>query len=286
MPLLSNRDIGGPLTRSVEDLAIVYSVIAGYDPADPVTKKSRGKTKSDYRRYLKDKGLKGVRLGIAREIFDTQTADPEILELMSVAIDGLRKAGAIIIDPFKIPDYQRLTKATGFCSRFYFDLNNYLKSLGKHAPISTLDQIIEKKLFREQNKDAMKWAMSETGSPARQTPPCIGVNGDPRRKALLDSVVSAMNKAKIDAIIYPSWSNPPRLLGDSESPRGNNSPFIAPHSGQPAITVPMGFTENGLPAGLQLLARPFDEHKLIQYAYAYEQLTRHRKSPREFGILP
>lgn len=285
VPLLFNRDIGGPLTRSVADLARVYSVIAGYDPADPVTKNSQGKTKQNYHTYLKSNGLKGVRLGVLREMFATETADFEILELMEKAINDLRKAGATIVDPFVIPDYQRLTKATGFCSRFHFDLQNYIKSLGKAAPIPSLDHIVKNKLFREQNTGAMQWAMSETGLPEQQTPPCVGVNGDPRRKALLDSVINAMDKAKVDAIIYPSWSNPPRLLGDSKSPHGNNSPIIAPHSGQPAITVPMGFTDSGLPAGLQLLARPFDEHKLIQYAYAYEKLTHHRKPPKRFRKL-
>ena len=62
--------------------------------------------------------------------------------------------------------------------------------------------------------------------------------------------------------------------------------LIAPHTGQPAITVPMGFTQAGLPLGLQLLARPFDEHNLFQYAYAYEQATRHRRPPKAFGRLP
>ncbi len=89
----------------------------------------------------------------------------------------------------------------------------------------------------------------------------------------------------LDAIIYPSWSNPPRKIGDSESPHGNNSPIIAPHTGQPTITVPMGYVNENLPAGLQMLGRPFSEAKLLQYAYAYEQQTKHRKSPSQFGRI-
>jgi Asp-tRNA(Asn)/Glu-tRNA(Gln) amidotransferase A subunit family amidase len=114
----------------------------------------------------------------------------------------------------------------------------------------------------------------------------VDVQGDPRRKQFLDAVLAAMDKANVDAVIYPSWSNPPRKLGDHESPHGNNSPVIAPHTGQPAITVPMGFSRTGLPLGLQLLARPFDEGRLIQYAYAYEQATRYRRPPPGFGRLP
>lgn len=285
VPLVLNRDIGGPLMRTVKDTAIVYSVIAGFDPADDSTQAGMEHVKKDYTLYLKQNGLNGVRIGVIRQMFDTDTADPEVLNIMDQAIDDLRKTGAMIIDPFKVKDFDRLKKATGFCSRFYYDLKNYLKTLGKQAAIHTLDDVIERKLFREQNMEAMQWALSEKGDPALQNPPCVDVAGDPRRKEFLEAVVTAMNDAKVEAIIYPSWSNPPRKLGDNESPHGNNSPIIAPHTGQPAITVPMGFTKDGLPVGLQMLARPFDEYKLFQYAYAYEQATKHRKPPAAFGHL-
>jgi Asp-tRNA(Asn)/Glu-tRNA(Gln) amidotransferase A subunit family amidase len=131
----------------------------------------------------------------------------------------------------------------------------------------------------------MQWAMSVHGAPESQSPPCIDVAGDPRRKAFLDAVVAAMDAAGVDALIYPTWQNPPREIGDNQSPHGNNSPVIAPHTGQPAITVPMGFTDTGLPLGLQLLARPYDEHRLFQYAYAYEQATQHRRPPKGFSRL-
>lgn len=285
VPLVLNRDIGGPLMRTVKDTAIVYSVIAGFDPADDSTLAGVAHVKKDYTLYLKQNDLNGVRLGVIRQMFDTDMADPEVLNIMDQAIDDLRKTGATIIDPFKVKDFDRLKKATGFCSRFYYDLKNYLKTLGKQVSIHTLDDVIERKLFREQNMEAMQWALSEKGDPALQNPPCVDVAGDPRRKEFLEAVVAAMNEAKVEAIIYPSWSNPPRKLGDNESPHGNNSPIIAPHTGQPAITVPMGFTKDGLPVGLQILARPFDEYKLFQYAYVYEQATKHRKPPAAFGRL-
>ena len=128
----------------------------------------------------------------------------------------------------------------------------------------------------------MKWAMSRDVPPEEHEIPCVDVDGDPRRKALRDAVVKAMDENKIDVIVYPSWNNLPRKIGDLKSPHGNNSPIIAPHSGQPAITVPMGFAENGLPAGLQMLGRPFSDALLFQYAYAYEQATHHRKPPPLF----
>jgi amidase len=128
----------------------------------------------------------------------------------------------------------------------------------------------------------MKWAMGTEADvrPFEQEPPCVDVEGDPRRKALLTAVVATMDSLNLDALVYPTWSNSPRKIGDSESPHGNNSSVIVPHSGQPAITVPMGYVNNNLPAGLQILGRPFSEEKLFQYAY--EQATHHRKPPIMF----
>lgn len=285
VPLLFNRDIAGPLMRTVRDTAIVYSVVAGYDPADPGTQASRGRVEDDYTRYLKADGLHGVRLGVLRELVDPGGADFEVLQRMDKALADLQQAGAVIVDPFEIPHFDQLSSATGFCSRFRYDLKNYLQTLGEAAPIRSLDEVVESERYLPANKGAMQWAISVDGDPQSQDPPCVDVQGDPRRRQFLDAVVTAMDAAGVDAIIYPTWSNPPSRIGDDESPHGNNSPVIAPHTGQPAITVPMGFTTEGLPLGLQFLARPFDEHKLFQYAYAYEQATRHRKPPAGFGSL-
>ena len=251
VPLLLNRDIGGPLMRTVKDTAKVFNVIAGFDPADPTTEVYENHKVDDYTAHLTQSGLSGVRLGVLRQIYDSKTADNQVLGVFTQALEDLESFGAVIIDPVAIPDFEKLVKATGFCGRFRYDINNYLKSLGKNTDIKVLKDVAEQEKFRPENSGAMKWAMS-TGAdvkPAEQNPPCIDVEGDPRRKALLTAVVTTMDRLKLDALIYPSWSNPPRKIGDSESPHGNNSPVIAPHSGQPAITVPMGYANGNLPLG-------------------------------------
>ena len=94
-----------------------------------------------------------------------------------------------------------------------------------------------------------------------------------------------MEADHLDAIIYPTWSNPPRKVGDMTSPAGDNSQVLSPQTGFPAITVPIGFTHvegENLPAGLTFLGRAFSEPLLIQYTYAYEQATHHRKPPPGF----
>jgi Asp-tRNA(Asn)/Glu-tRNA(Gln) amidotransferase A subunit family amidase len=285
VPLLLNRDIAGPLMRTVEGAAIVFSVVAGFDSADSSTLPAKTRVKPDYTAYLQKDGLRKVRVGVLRALSNTPTTDPQVLDLFNEAIDDLKRAGAKIVDPFTIPNFDALRKATGFCSRFPYDLNHYLESLGDAAPVKSFDEIIDRKLYRPENQGPMNWAMNGRDDPALRDPPCVDVQGDPRRKQFLDAVVAAMDNENVDVIIYPSWNNPPRKLADLNSPHGNNSPVIAPHTGQPAITVPMGFTDAGLPAGLQMLARPFAEHKLFQYAYAYEQISQHRKPPQQFGPM-
>ncbi len=284
VPLLLNRDVAGPLTRNVTDAAKTFSVIAGYDVADPITHNAHAQQKVDYTTYLNKNALQGVRLGVIRQMYETELADFEVMDLMEQAIIDLKSAGAVIIDPFEIKNFVKLSNATGFCSRFRYDLNHYL--ISSHIkPLKRFQDIVDQNRFNARNTDNMHWAASITQVPENMQPPCIDVQGDPRRKQFLDAVVGAMNTQHLDAIIYPSWSNPPLKIADTTSPHGNNSPIIAPHSGQPAITVPMGFTSGNLPAGLQFLARPYDDAKLFGYAYAYEQITQHRKPPILFPAI-
>jgi Asp-tRNA(Asn)/Glu-tRNA(Gln) amidotransferase A subunit family amidase len=113
------------------------------------------------------------------------------------------------------------------------------------------------------------------------------MGGDPERcraaaegKARFSERLSGvLREQRLDALVYPTWSNPPRLIGDLRSPHGDNNQVLAPRSGFPAITVPMGFTYGTLPAGLQFLGDAWSEPRLIALAYAYEQATRHRRPP-------
>jgi amidase len=113
--------------------------------------------------------------------------------------------------------------------------------------------------------------------PPGQNAKCQQANEKGQR--LARGVLKAMDDARLDALVYPSWNNPPRLIGDLNTPPGNNSPRLAPPTGFPAITVPMGFVHGTLPAGLQMLGRPWSEPTLIKIGYAYEQATRHRRPP-------
>jgi Asp-tRNA(Asn)/Glu-tRNA(Gln) amidotransferase A subunit family amidase len=89
-----------------------------------------------------------------------------------------------------------------------------------------------------------------------------------------------MDRLKLDAFVYPTWSNPPRLIGDLNTPAGDNSQVFSPTTGFPAINVPMGYSRGGtLPVGITFYSRAWSEAQLIKLAYAYEQATMHRRPP-------
>ena len=283
IPLNSMADVGGPLARTVADAATVLSVVAGYDPADPVTAESKGKSSSDYTRFLDKDGLKGARLGVFRRYIDAPTTDPEIKALMEKTIAEMKAQGADVVD-FDIPDFDNISKRVG-CGDMQADLNTFFAVHGTNAPYKSLQDIYDSGLYLPSVAERIKRALDPKSNPNARPGPCVDTYHDERKIAFRNAIVAAMDAAKIDAIIYPTWSNPPRKVGDLKSPGGDNSQQLAPPTGMPAITVPIGFTHGNLPAGVSILGRSFSEPLLFKLAFSYEQATKHRKPPAAFGPL-
>ena len=284
IPLFLGADVGGPIARSVEDAAGLLEVVAGYDPNDPVTQNSEGHLPKSYRAFLDRQGLRGARIGVFRAYLDAPTGDPQIKELTEKAIRDLKAQGAVIVDPFEIPDFEALTKNI-FCGDFQSDLNSYLEKHGQGAPYKTLSAIIDSGLYLPYIETRLKsTAAAKPGSEADHTV-CPDVYHNERKIAFRAAIRAAMASYRVKAIIYPTWSNAPRKVGDEKSPAGDNSQVLSPQSGFPAITVPMGYTHGELPAGLTFLGDAFDEGTLIKFAYAYEQATKHRHAPPKFPPL-
>ena len=280
IPLYLRNDIGGPMARTVEDAVRVLEVVAGYDPADPITKMSEGKMPKSYTQFLKRDGLKGARLGVFRRYIDAASTDPQIKDLMAKAIEDLKAQGAIIVDPVDITNYQELTLNI-WCDTFHYDVDNYLASLGEKAKYKTLAEIVASGLYSLYIEARLKRAIQTTPG----EPTCQDLYHAPRNIAFREAVLKAMDQARVDAIIYPTWSNAPRKVGDLQSPAGDNSQMLSPQTGFPAITVPIGFTYGTLPAGMTFVGRLFSEPDLIKFVYAYEQATRHRRPPEKFPRL-
>ncbi len=282
IPLFANNDVGGPMARTVADAAAVLTAVAGYDPADPVTALDRGRPRLEYTTFLDPHGLQGKRIGVFRRYIDTPTADPEVKQVTEHALAELKAQGAVLVDPFDLPAYDSLTKDL-WCGDFEADLNSYL-SKHPNAPYANLQSIVGSGLYLPYIEEQMKGAVSKPAADDRRTP-CPDVYHDPPKIAFRNALLAAMDRAHLDAIVYPTWSNPPRKVGDRKTPAGDNSQVLSPQTGFPAITVPMGFTHGDLPAGMTFLGRAFDEGPLIAMAYSYEQATHHRKPPALFPPL-
>jgi Asp-tRNA(Asn)/Glu-tRNA(Gln) amidotransferase A subunit family amidase len=307
VPLYLRNDMGGPMARTVEDATRLLEVLAGYDAADPITSHSEGKIPADYTRYLDPNGLKGARIGVLRTLSE-RDPDPQVKALFEQAIADLRKAGATVIDSVVIDNFDSVS-ANQWCSVFRQDVNAYLSTPGEHPPVKDLQEVVSSGKYapyiatdikyeldsgisvsRAQSADSAHpkhrlHSTNATDLAAATTGSCGDAYSDPRRIAFRKAVTDAMDRYKIGAIIYPTWNNPPAKIGDFAGYKGDNSQIIAPHTGMPAFTVPMGFTYDNLPAGLQFLGRSFDEPTLIRYTYGYEQATHHRHAPEKFPEL-
>ncbi|MDZ7778724.1 MAG: amidase [Gemmatimonadota bacterium] len=275
VPLSATRDVGGPLARTVEDAVRVLDVIAGTDSADAVT------AEADDRRaksYLDAMGadLTGVRIGVVGQLAYTRTADPEVLARFTDALDTLRALGAGVATDFRIPDLDDLREGLG-CSRFRHDLERYLATL-PDPPVRTLRQIEESGEVHVTVMPRIRGILSRDSVPPDEDERCREAARNEER--LRDAVRSAMDSHDVQALVYPTWNNPPRLIGDLTTPHGNNSQALSPPTGFPAMTVPMGFVRNGaLPTGLQIMGKAWDEATLIRIARAFERVTGHRRPP-------
>jgi len=279
VPLNLAADIAGAVTRTVADTAAVLQVIAGPDPSDPVTANARAHVAANYADALRADGLKGARLGVLRQAYDTPTLDSEVKNVFAGAIGELRNIGAEVIDPVEVPGFDAMRRGQGGgCNQFKHDLNAYLAGLGDKAPMHSLEEIVKSRRFHPSIQARLESGQAADDVPG-QSPGCK--SRDEFREKLRAAVVSLMDSLQLDALIYPTWSNPPRLIGDLNTPGGDNNQLFSPSTGFPAITVPMGYTRGGtLPAGLQFFGRAWSEPALIRLAFAYEQATHHRVPPK------
>ncbi|HUF29386.1 MAG TPA: amidase family protein [Gemmatimonadaceae bacterium] len=276
-PLNLGADIAGPIARTVADAAAVFQAIVGEDPDDTVTARSRGRPIPTYSDALRADGLRGARIGVFTQAYLSPTTDPEVVRVFDAAIADLRKAGAIVIDSAIIGDLDSLRRTARGCNSFKHDIEEWLARHGERAPVRTVEEILGSRRYHPLYQARLEAAQAESLPPA--TRPSCALR-DSFRVALRASVLEVMARHRLDALVYPTWSNVPRLTGDLNTPHGDNNQLFSPSTGFPAITVPMGFTRGGtLPAGLQFFGRPWSEETLFRLSFAYEQATNHRRPP-------
>jgi len=281
IPIAHSQDTAGPMARTVGDAALLLGALTGIDPRDPVTGESRGKSFTDYTQFLDPDGMRGARIGVARNFFGF---NEDVDQLMDKAIQVMRHLGAEIIDPANVATAEQLedTELEVLLYEFKSDLNSYLANLGPSAPVHSLKDIIE---FNERHWDAvMPYFGQDILLKAEGKGPLTGevyINAlsENHRLARTDGIDATLQQHQLDAIVAPS-GGPPWLTdlvnGDHHS-GGSSSPAAV--AGYPNITLPIGYI-HGLPVGISFFAGSYQEPTLIKLAYAFEQATRVRQPPK------
>ncbi len=300
VPNNSIRDTAGPMTRTVADLALLLDALAGPDPLDPATARAEGKIPATYTVALNKDALKGARLGVLRQVFTPAITDPRILAHFEKTLAELRAAGAVIIDDFRVPEIDTLPRAPQTSARRRADM---VKFLAEHPgiPYPSPQAIADSRLAHPLHQPGLE-ADAAAGAP--ETDPAT-VKGLATEEAYRVAFTRALDAQKIDAVIFPVWAQLPVINGDRNTQLMTASPvpvpagsggvgsapppavtglsssltFVGSTLQWPALSVPSGYLGEGLPQGLQILGRAWDEARIIGYAYAYEQATRHRLPP-------
>jgi amidase len=280
VPISASQDTAGPMARTVADAALLLGPLTGADPRDPATREGQGH--ADYTRFLSPDGLRGARIGVAREGFWGYNEQTD--RIGEAAIQELKRLGAEVIDPADIRATGELGEAELEVLLYEFKdgLNRYLQGLGPAAPVRTLEEVIA---FNERNAErAMPYfgqdllVRSQEKGPLTEDAYLLAL-AVCRRRSRGEGIDAALAAHNLDALVAPTTGPAFKIdlvcgdhfLGGSSS--------LAAVAGYPAITVPAGFA-SGLPVGLTFFGPAYSEPVLLRLAHAFEQATQVRRPPR------
>jgi amidase len=292
IPLGLSYDTGGPMARSVYDVAAYLGAMTGVDAADAATAPSANHFKTDYTPYLKKGSLKGARIGVAR---DFMGKDPETDRVIEAALVTLKKLGAEIVDPVSYPEFIRAGRQdlynTIVRAEFKADLTTYLKTTKPGFPKS-FDDVVRLSndpatKYRSPGKAAgLKWSAEPGVSLATDDPLYLATKNQmlPAVRAIFDSLFT---KHRLDAIVYPTSPRPATPITPPDTPPPSDSPTsFANFTGYPDVIVPAGMTKDGLPVTISFFGQAWTEPKLLGYAYDFEQATQAVVLPKHTPALP
>ena len=270
IPLSATQDIGGPLARSVEDLALTLDATVGFDPADPTTELSRGHIPGSYTEALDADSLQGARFGIVMALMGSGRSEQPVRDVIESAIETMKEQGAEFVE-IEEPDLTELLQGASVIGQeFKFDFDAYLEQT-PGAEVQSLADMIDLGLYHEVIdrglRDSLEQETLETDEYRERLA---------KRDEIRAAAVGVMDEHQLDALVYPTIRETARPIGQAQP---GSSCALSATSGLPAISVPAGFAVDDMPVGVELLGRPFDESRLIGLAYAFEQNTHHRRTP-------
>lgn len=278
IPISKTQDTAGPMGRNVTDVATLLSVLTGVDLNDEVTKNSEGKKQKDYTKFLKTDGLKGKRIGIEKSFLSGHEG---VVALYKNAVEKLKELGAEIIEIELLKEMRVIGSAssTVLQSEFKNGVNAYLKTA--NAKVKDLKEVIA---FNKANETtAMPYFKQETLENSDKAPDIESKEYQEAVTKVISSrkiITDLMVKNNLDAIAGTSYGIPSGIdLFNGDYSNGFYFCSPAAMAGFPHITVPMGRIYE-LPVGLSIMAAAYEEPKILAMAYAYEQATKHRSSPK------
>jgi len=283
IPISHTQDTAGPMTRTVTDAAILLGALVGVDPADAVTLESRGKSATDYTRFLDAKSLSGKRIGIEKSFLNGHEG---VVNLYKEAIEVLKKQGATVVEVELSKELRETSGAEFTVLQYEFKdgLNRYLSKA--NARVKSLADVIA---FNRQNEaKAMPFFKQETLESSE-------AKGDLTSREYIEALAKTRSwRQRIDTLMATHKLD--AIAGVSIGPAGcidlingdyDTGFYFCPPAamaGYPHLTVPMG-TVHGLPVGFSLIAGAYQEGPLLTMGYAYEQASKKRTRPTFMGSL-
>lgn len=272
MPLSDTQDIGGPIARGVEDLALLMDATVGADPADPVTMDPAARRAFSYSAALRGATLTGARFGLVREVMGDAAEDQDGAHTFAAALATLRGAGAQVVE-LRLPELLALMRSsTVIPYEFREDLARYLAAR-PGAPVGSLGAILDGGMDNAESDGPLH---DRQANPGRDAPAYRAALADQARmRGMLEQALAAQG---LDALIYPTTLRKPPLIRSDDQGAAANCRLSA-QTGLPAMVLPAGFTRDGLPIGMEMLGAPWSEARLLSLGRAWELAAKPRAAP-------
>ena len=280
-PLVTRQDTAGPMARTVEDLALVLDAIVGYDPADEWTVATElASLEGSYTDRLDADALEGARIGVLRDAFGPED-DPDAISVTAVVEDAMAAmadAGAELVDPVEVSRLEeRIEETMLYVLQSKHDIDAFLAD--RDVPVGSVEELYETGQYHE-DLDLFE-AFAEGPADPTEEPDYW------RRVAAQESfrlaLLGPFADHDLDALVFPDVQVLPPTETDLEEKYTTadfpTNTVIASQALCPAVSVPGGLTDDGVPVGVELLGKPYDEGRLLELAYAYEQAADPRTPP-------
>ena len=270
VPLSLTQDIGGPLTRSVRDLAYALDATVGFDPADETTRLSEGNVPATYTASLNARGLAGARLGLVPGMFDEGDAGRPVRDVIERAAEDMERLGATVVEIEDLDPSELTQDASVIGQEFPFHLDAYLEATPS-AHVRSLADFVSAGLYHGILEGGLARSLEVEELDTEDYRASLAKRDENRA-----AITALLDERELDALVYPTIRRTARPIGQ---PQPGSNCALSATSGLPAITVPAGFAADDMPVGMELLGRAWAESRLIELAFAYEQGTRHRRAP-------